>query len=46
MLGYGGLSRAVFFNLFVVAEHYMPSKKLAEPKMPTKKIGGTPTFSK
>jgi hypothetical protein len=36
------LSTPVFFNLFEVTEPKMFSKKLAEPKLPSKNLCGTP----
>jgi hypothetical protein len=38
------LLRAVFFNLFVVAEPKMPSKKFAEPYMPPQNFLRNPNF--
>jgi hypothetical protein len=35
------LVKAVFFNLFEVAEHKMTSKKFAEPKLSSKNLCGT-----
>ena len=34
-------SKAVFFNLFEVAEPKMTSQNFAEPKLPSKKLRGT-----
>jgi hypothetical protein len=35
---------SVFFNLFEAAEPKMTSKNFAEPKLPSKKLCGMPTF--
>ncbi len=36
--------KPVFFNLFEVAEFKVTAKNFQEPKCPSKKLRGTPTF--